>query len=61
MKKAAAKMGRPRIPKKEALGEIFCGRLRPDEAREVKKAIETSNVSRSAWVRDALVEKARRA
>jgi len=54
------KMGRPRLAKKEALGEVFGVRLRPDEAREVMNAIRTSGESKPDWLRDALLTKAGR-
>lgn len=54
------KVGRPRLAKKEALGEVFGARLRPDEAREVKNAIRQSGESKPDWLRDALLTKARR-
>ena len=50
-----AKMGRPKVPKREALGEVFAVRLRPDEAREVQQAIQASGQRRADWLRAALV------
>jgi hypothetical protein len=56
---AKNKMGRPRLAKKEALGEVFGVRLRPDEARDVRNSIRESGESKPQWLRDALLTKAR--
>jgi len=53
------KIGRPRVPRKHALAEVFCARLRPDEAKEVWSAIDKSGVSKSDWLRSALLKAAR--
>jgi len=53
------KMGRPKVPKSKALGEVFSGRLRPDEGKEVRAAIRQSGKSQSAWIREALLKAAR--
>jgi hypothetical protein len=53
------KMGRPPLPRKLALGEVFSARLRFDEARDVKEAISKSGLARSEWIRDALLRAAR--
>ena len=50
------KMGRPRVSKKDALGEIFSVRLRRDEARQVKEAIRKSGLKRPDWLRAALLK-----
>jgi hypothetical protein len=50
------KMGRPRLPKKDALGIVFAVRLRPDEARKVREAIRRSGQSQPDWLRAALLK-----
>ena len=52
------KMGRPRTPKAQALGEVFSARLNADDARTVRRAIDGSGKSQSNWIRQALLEKA---
>ena len=52
-------MGRPPVPRKLALGEVFSARLRLDEARDVKEAINNSGLARSEWIRCALLKAAR--
>ena len=54
------KMGRPRLAKKNALGEVFSVRLRPDEARNVADAIRASSQERADWLRNALLKAARK-
>lgn len=49
------KMGRPRLAKKHALGEVFSVRLRPDEARDVLGAIRASGQTKPDWLRAALL------
>lgn len=53
------KIGRPKIPKSRARAKYFSLRLRPDEQREVDRAIERSGQSKSDWLRDALLTAAR--
>jgi hypothetical protein len=50
-----AKMGRPKLSKREALGEVFAVRLRVDEARKVRKAIQNSGQKQADWLRAALL------
>jgi len=52
------KVGRPKLPRKEALAELFGVRLRPDEAKRVRAAISESGLSQPDWLRDALLTKA---
>ena len=52
--------GRPKIPKTKALGKTFGARLRPIEAKLVTDAIQASRIKSSDWIRDAMLEKARR-
>ena len=56
----AKKMGRPRLAKKNALGEVFSVRLRPDEARDVLGTIRASGQTKPDWLRAALLTAARR-
>jgi hypothetical protein len=53
------KIGRPPLPRKLALGEVFSARLRVEEARHVKEAISKSGLARSEWIRGALLKVAR--
>ena len=55
-----ARVGRPSIPRKERLGRTIGGRFRPDEEREVMQAIKASQKSMAQWVREKLLEAARR-
>lgn len=52
--------GRPPVPKKEFRGEVFSVRLNPEEAKAVRRAIETAHANVSEWMREALLEKAAR-
>ena len=52
--------GRPTVPKKEYRGEVFSVRLNPEEAKTVRRAIETAHAKASEWMREALLEKAAR-
>jgi hypothetical protein len=54
------KMGRPPLPKKDFRGEVFGVRLRPDEAREVRQAIQESKQTQPDWLRGALLSTARK-
>jgi hypothetical protein len=54
----AKKMGRPRVSKQDALGEIFAVRLRRDEARQVKEAIRKAGLKKPDWLRAALLKAA---
>jgi len=56
----AKKIGRPRKPKREALGEFIRVRLRPDELVEVDTAIRESKQLRANWLRATLLAAARR-
>jgi len=56
----AKKIGRPPVPKNKALAEVFCARLRREEAREVWDAIHQSKQSKSDWLRNALLSAARK-
>jgi hypothetical protein len=54
------KIGRPIVPKREYRGEVFSLRLKAEEAKNVRRAIETANEKPSEWMREALLEKAAR-
>jgi hypothetical protein len=60
MTTARKKMGRPRLPRKLALGRVFAARFRPDEERLITEAIDKSGMAQADWIRDALVSAARR-
>ena len=55
------KMGRPKVARTKALGHTFGARFRPDEEKLIRRAMDISDVSQSEWIRDALLEKARKA
>jgi len=55
------KIGRPKLPRKEAFAELFGVRLRPDEARKVRDAIRKSGDGQADWLRKALLDAADRA
>jgi hypothetical protein len=56
----AKKIGRPRLAKKNSLGEVLQLRLRPGEAREIEQAIRASGQARADWLRAALLAAARK-
>ena len=49
------KMGRPKLPKGEAKGEIFMVRVATAEADRIYKAIKRSGLSKPDWHRRALL------
>jgi hypothetical protein len=53
--KMGKKMGRPRVPKSEALGEVFSVRLRLGDSRQVNEAIRSSGLKRPDWLRQGLL------
>jgi hypothetical protein len=53
------KRGRPPLPKKIVLAEVFSVRLVTGEAKEIHKAIESSGLTRSEWLRSALLKTSR--
>ena len=55
-----SKMGQPAISKKAGLGKTFGARLRPDEESEVLQAIKSSGQSQTEWVRQALLDAAKK-
>jgi len=55
----AKRIGRPKLPKREALGEQFGVRLRPEEARQIRDAIRKSGKTQPDWLRSALLNAAR--
>jgi len=56
----ARKVGRPKVPKSKAFHPGFSVRMKPDEHKIVSDAIGNSDKTQSAWLRDALLEKARK-
>jgi hypothetical protein len=54
------KAGRPKLPKAQSRQPGFSLRLLPNEHEEIKRAITRSTVSKTEWIRNALLEKARR-
>jgi hypothetical protein len=61
MSAAKKKMGRPRLPRKLALGRVLGARFRPDEERLIADAIGRSGKAQADWIREALLRAARRA
>ncbi|PYJ95709.1 MAG: hypothetical protein DME23_23120 [Verrucomicrobia bacterium] len=54
------KMGRPRLPRKQALGRVLGARFRPDEERQIAEAVRGSGKAQAEWIRNALLSAARR-
>jgi uncharacterized protein (DUF1778 family) len=55
----AKKMGRPKLPKGHAKGEIVPVRMNPDDRKLFEKAAKASeHKTLSGWIRQALREKA---
>jgi hypothetical protein len=54
------KIGRPKLPKAKVRAPGISLRLRADEERIIHAAIERSEQTKSEWLRDALLEKARK-
>ena len=50
-----AKMGRPKLPKGTAKGELFAIRIAKNEAEEIHKAIKKSGLKKPDWARNALL------
>jgi hypothetical protein len=48
------KMGRPRLPKGEAKGQIVPVRFNRDDLRRIEAAAKTSNQTVSEWIRSTL-------
>lgn len=55
------KVGRPMLSKKEKRGEFISTRLSPDELKEIKAAVRESGKAQTEWVREKLLNAARRA
>ena len=53
------KIGRPKISKTKYRKPGLSVRLMPAEQDEIEQAIEQSGASKSEWIRDALLKKAR--
>jgi len=53
-------MGRPRLPRKQALGRVLGARFRPDEERQIAEAVRGSGKAQAEWIRNALLSAARR-
>jgi len=53
------KAGRPKLPKAKARQPGFSLRLLPDEQDEITRAIAKSGVSKTDWIKEALLSKAR--
>jgi hypothetical protein len=49
------KIGRPRIPKKDAFAAVFSVRLRREEAQQVDAAIHASGQARPDWLRSTIL------
>jgi hypothetical protein len=52
-------LGRPRVAKRKYKQPAFSVRLIGAERKEIEKAITASQEDKSAWIRDALLTKAR--
>lgn len=49
-----AKMGRPKIPKSDRMGELIPIRVSADERKAIDAAAGIQGMSRSKWIRAAL-------
>jgi hypothetical protein len=58
--KRKAVLGRPKVPKEKAKAKWISARFSPEEAEEINAAITGSGKTKSNWVREALLETARR-
>ncbi len=56
-----AKIGRPKLPKKEKRAEYVTTRVSPAEYVEIEKAAEASGEMMGTWARKKLLASARRA
>lgn len=53
-----SKMGRPKLPKGQAKGELFAVRVSKDEADKIHSAIKKSGKKKPHWLRDAILSNA---
>jgi hypothetical protein len=53
------RMGRPPLQTKERLSRVYAVRFRPDEEREIERAIEASGKGQTGWLRDVMLAAAR--
>ena len=51
-------MGRPRLPKNEARKILIGAKFSPPEARSVEQSARESNLDKSKWIRERLLEHA---
>ncbi|HEY1660872.1 MAG TPA: hypothetical protein VGI03_00490 [Verrucomicrobiae bacterium] len=58
--KNETKMGRPILPKEEKRSEFVKTRVTPPELAEIEKAIASSGMTITEWVRTKLIAAARR-
>ncbi|HWN94890.1 MAG TPA: hypothetical protein VNT99_07645 [Methylomirabilota bacterium] len=52
------KMGRPKLPKNEAKGELFAVRVAKPDAEAIHSAIKRSGIAKPEWLRNALLKAA---
>jgi len=52
------KMGRPKLPKGEAKGELIAARFSALEAKQIHAAIARSGRTKPEWVRNSLLSSA---
>jgi hypothetical protein len=61
MRTSKRKVGRPKLPRKLALGRVLGARFRPDEERLIAEAIGRSGKTQADWIREVLLRASRRA
>lgn len=49
------KIGRPTLPKNTAKGVLIGARFSPGESEDVHEAVKRAKVTKSAWIRSALL------
>lgn len=49
------KIGRPKVPKREAKAVLIGARFSPPEARAVENAVQQSSLDKSKWIRNRLL------
>lgn len=52
----SGKIGRPKVPKREAKAVLIGARFSPPEARAVENAVQKSSLDKSKWIRTKLLK-----
>jgi len=54
------KMGRPKVPKAKLREILMQARVSPEENKVISEAVKRSKLSKSTWMREALLSAAKR-